>query len=355
MTRVASGAQRSGAATLRLVSSREASLIYALPRDFFRFVCATPTHWDTDTLWAARAWLHRPGSRVPHGPGGGTAKRLILRGSVVLFHGPTRDVCGRRPAHASAWERQNHRTTEPVIGNDGNPSLSGVGAVLARFCGSAPTKIGGGYASSSPSSPSRPDQGLSGGSARRNFRRRRGAGGGRGRADRGNAELLGRACKNGGFLRFFEARSGHVGMAMSECSAGMADFYASPLGVRQPARFTGGALATCLADPRGVDPAGRGVEPPTAPRRSCCMLAQPSLGIWVDFNYRHRWVRKECSSSFDQIGSGERPRPALSANEGANAARSGVKRRIGDGGIPCSVPKRHRRASTLWTGVARVN
>lgn len=360
-TRVASGAQRSGAATLRFVYLTQRSDYCAmLAHDFtFSFFAPrTPAHWLQQRLCATS-------SRGPDGPGGAvlwfyrdrwsrTAKSLKNRGSMVLFWSPTRDVCTGACAHACREHPQNHRTIEPQNENGRNQPFLKADLVLSRFCGSGGIKIGGGYCASVPPLAASADQGLFAGSASGKFWRQiRLAAGAAGPIAVGG-QLRDAGGRNGGFLRVSACLNGRVGMAMSEWiaqSSGLPCFF----GVRRKLIRLSQAAAWA---PRGVGAARQGGTPPSAARPVSCSYAQPVSQVSTDLRIRRvpavAMDRDGRVSCWTGMGSGVRSLRSVSGDRGGSALEQGQQRRVGVQDMVLGWG-RNRETTTLWGGSHGVN
>lgn len=360
-TRVASGAQRSGAATHLLhYFRRERDDCRLRAFNLFFSLFPSPGPFGADKIVARRlSRRHRAGgcgSQVLHGPGGRTRKRLKSIGSAVLFCGPTRDACVGARMHACRDIRQNYRTSEPKLRNERKAWVSTARPVLSRFCGSGANKIGRGYAAPVTELDQLRDPQCLGGAAPRNFsawRTRPAAIG----LDLGR---VGREGGNGGFLRVSGGRSGLVGMAMSEWCTQAVGFVPLSKGSHKLSRLS---AAPDLDVPSGAtEGAGSIVQaegggPPSAARLSSCMLAHAifrisicpaSLGIDAR---RVDWVG--CSRNSAEMGSGDCIPCASAGAESRAALNLGCGTRVGDSGGPVGLPD--GKPWTLWGGLDHVN
>jgi len=375
MTRMANGAQRSGAAML--------SLVFTQPREdyehasrilssFFFCVSPTPARWLQGHLGARWPGGQSPGSVVLHGTGGRTAKHLKSNGSVVLFRNLTRDAHADACAHTRIREGLKLRTSEPDLIIEVLERFTGSVTVLRWFCqnrSAAPVgtfasdvsglafadtnKISGGYAVRRIAASTGADLGLDGAAARANFRAQvRGAAG-----LAASIEVGGAAGKNGRNQPFFGAADGRVGMPMLECGQETAENRASHHGLRKPARLAGHRLAGQLA-PRGGGADREGGTPPTGPRLSLRPCAQPIFWISTDLETRRSTTsvadRDSRLSSKPEMGSGVCDLPPASDDRGACALNRGQQRRVGEQRAVLSWG-RSRERSTLWGGLHRVN
>lgn len=360
-TRVASGAQRSGAATHSFIYlARRQEYCATLAHDFAYsfFVPRTPARWPQQRLWGGQPrGSNGPGGAVlwfRSGQGGRTANPLENRGSVVLFCGPTRDARTCTAAHACRDHRQNHRTIEPQNENGRNQPLSSVDAVLSRFCRSASNKIEGGYCPAASALAPSADQGLFAGSAGGKFwRQMRLAAVAAGPIGAG-AQLRGASGRNGGFLRVSVPPIGRVGTAMSERiaqSGGLPCFF----GVRRKLlRLSPAAAST----PPGVGAVRQGGTPPSAPRPVSRSYAQPVFRVSADL--RIRWILTDVMdrdgrvSCWTGMGSGVRILAGASGDRGEGALDRGRQHRVGVQEMVLGWG-RNRETSTLWGGLQRVN
>ncbi len=367
MTRAASGAQRSGAAALIIILRARRDYL-ALPREHFAysfFAPRPPARWQRGILRASRRADAPPGSAVLIGPGGRTGNRLKCIGSVVLFHGPTRDVCADMQGRVRHGDYQNHRTSEPDRETYVSHEVSGSLAVLA-IQPSAPmdlrsperpsvlnllavpgaNKQWGGYCLIAFAASSRPDQGLDGGAARRKFR-------GRARPARGAiapieaaGQLGERAGGNDGFPPFFEGAAARVGTGALECGGiSLADQRLAATRC-QPA----GLASPCRAEGVGGRSAAEGGTPPSRAAIFLRPLAQPIFGVSRYLQIRCDAARRvmdrdDRKMAMPETGSGVSGFPCPSLPGRDRAAWSGLQRRVGDNGI--SLGRGRSRTPTL--------
>lgn len=356
-SRAASGAQRSGAAALHSTYLRDANDDCATRALYYRF-----SFFALAPARCLRRLIGGDQSLVDNGPGGAvlwfyrgkrrrTSKLLLLPGSVVLFCGLTRDVRAGAGACVCRDHHQNYRTTELTLENGRNlPFLEGE-AVLARFCGSGPNKIGGGYAFAGVQVASRADQQLIGGAGREKFWGWARVGGG----DRAGGDLGALEGGNGGFLPFVRGRLGHVGMALLEwCGQGHGIGSFSGAG-RKPARFTSTPPSIAQAE---------GGTPPSAARPMPSMLADMLIGISIDLQNRRSAPAKgvepglggEAGPRFGRrMGSGVRALVQRRSGRRGNAAQTGDQMGVRDRKGSLAVRRFHRERTTLWGGLADVN
>lgn len=361
-THAARAAQRPGAAASIIIFAQPREN-YALLGEYFAtsfFVPRTPARWFRKRLWAGRSGGSSSGSPVPIGSGGRTANALILRGSVVLFCGPSRDARAGTAARVCVKEPQNHRTTEPLIRKEGNLPFPADEAVLRRFYGSRANKEWGGYCLRSIAGASRPLPGLDGGTGGAKFWAGARLAAGGGRAIGADLGQLGRVNGNGGFLQFFDAVSGRVGMASLErrrivaADQRFAARRIQPAGLRAAAA---GSRGLDLAEATGVDRAGQGGTPPSPAPSIPLPKAQPIFGVSAAFRIRcaHRaaMVRNGSSVSNLPTGSGDEGFRLASRVERKGAAAIEHQTRVGENGM---FPGRGRsRATLLCTGAWGVN
>ncbi|CAN5438587.1 hypothetical protein BH09PSE4_BH09PSE4_22510 [soil metagenome] len=350
-SRAASGAQRSGAAALRLRywrGEREDCVARSLVLRCSFFLAPAPARMLRKSMWRGQ-------SRADNGPGGAvlrfqgaarhrTGKRLNLLGSTVPFHGPTRDVRAWVGARVCVCIHQNHRTVEPELRNRGNQPLSSDRAVLCRFQRSGPNIIGGGYAALAIADVQGAHQQLDGGGARRNFWAWRALG----RRDRADRERLGLAGGNGGFQPFSGGAWGAVGMPMSERGA---------LGRRKPPFL---ALACKLSRlQRGRGAADRREATPGPPRAARPLLRMSALAIfrvWIDLLNRWMPVGGDAATiSPSKNGSGYARVLTSGGTDRRETGRSGAGHRVGDRGLSGAAWWGCRKLLTLWGGRGHVN
>lgn len=311
MTRVASGAQRSGAATLNL-SSRRDDLFLACEFFSCSFFCVPrPGPLLRKRLWARPGGWIPPGSPVPNGSGGGTCKGLISLGSVVPFCGAPRDARAEVRAHVRWTVDQNCRTVELQNQSERLKRLSGSWPV-PRF---RATKQWAGY---SPSSLTSLDQRLIGGGARRNFR--------------GWRAMVERLGENGGNASVLGSGSGRVGMAMLERRGKRVRPQRVVVSRRKPAGLTCGAVQAT----GGLPAASTGGCPPTARDRNPSSLALTAFWIWADAQSR-RWSDPSIGAtaliSNRQMGSGVCKLRRLPKPRSDDARRSRQADRVRDRGV----------------------
>lgn len=356
-SRAASGAQRSGAAALHSTYLRDANDDCATRALYYRFsfFALAPARSLQRLIGGGQSLLDNgPGGAVLwfyRGNRGRTSKRLILPGSVVLFHGLTRDVRAGAGACVCRDHHQNYRTTELTLENGRNlPFLEGE-AVLARFCGSGRNKIGGGYVIAGVQLASRSDQQLIGGAGREKFWGSARAAGG----DRAGGDLVGVEGGNGGFLLFVRGRLGHVGMGLLEwCgqSTGIASFSGAR---RKPARFTSTPPSIAQAE---------GGTPPSAARLVSSMLADMPIGISIDLQNRRSAPAKGVEPGLGgdagprsrrKMGSGVRALVQRRSGRRENAAQTGEQAGVRDRKGSLAARRFHRKPTTLWAGGRDVN
>lgn len=330
MTRAASGAQRSGAAALNFRMVRED---YAMVDDNLRssfFVPRAPARWDRKRLWAGPPGASPPGSTVPHGPGDRTGKPLILLGSTVLFHSPSRDARAAVQPRVRNEDHQNHRTTELQNQREINQSLAGSAPVL-RF---RRHKQWAGY---SPPVAATSIQPLFDGGAWRKFR-----------GWLAPAAWASSAGRNGGFPRFFGGATGRVGMAMLESAPKSVVCQRVVRVGRKPARLTGGARRT----PGGCSIAWTTPTPPIALLDLPSSLALTAFLIWADAQSRRcstAWERAQTSNV--KMGSGVSTSRLASGFVSGWARRANRDRRVGDRGVSGAASGRSSRTRTIaWEG-----
>lgn len=338
MTRAASGAQRSGAAVLYLMSrSGDLPLNHEYCVSSF-CVSRTPARWQRGILWARRGGLEPPGSAVPTGSGGRTGKRLILPGSVVPFRGPSRDAQagGCRRMHYN--DHQNHRTTELQNLGERDQWFSGSASVL-RF---RPTKQWAGYSLRIPRGL---DQGLIGGGVRRKFRGSRAPAGRRG----GGARIDGFAWVSG-------AARGRVGMAMLERAAKTVPCQWLARSQRNPTGLTGGRLYQAPSAPIATGHP----TPPNRPRSFPSPLALTAFWIWADARSGRCSTRLVQDSegpqtSNRQMGLGVRASPRVSTTRCGMPWRAGRDDRVGDAVVSCVASGRSGGMRNVRGRAAHVN
>ena len=383
MTRMANGAQRSGAAMLSLVFTQpREDYVHAsrLLSPIFFCVSPTPARWLLQGLWAQWSGGASPGSVVLHGTGGRTRKRLKSNGSEVLFWNLTRDAHADVRAYACLCVRTREglklRTSEPGHFIKEIEVVTGSELVLSRFCqnrssgrretfasklndlaSAASIKITGGYGLRPIAAWNRCASGLNAGGARGNFQRQILGAAGLAASIEVAGELRATVGKNDGFLRFFEGARGRVGTPMLECSQETAENRASRRGLRQPAGLAARRLADQLA-PRGADAAGEGGTPPTGPRLSLRPCAQPVFRVSADLETRRSMTdgvdRDSRLSSKPKMGSGVCDLPRASDDRREDALDWGQQQRVGvQGGGP--ELGRSWETTTLWGGLHRVN
>ncbi|WEK43631.1 MAG: hypothetical protein P0Y64_02015 [Candidatus Sphingomonas colombiensis] len=375
MTRAASGAQRSGAAALIIIL-----------RDRCEYFAPCHEHFATSYFFAPRAparcrqrkieasWLQPapPGSVVLVGSGDRTAKHLKSIGSAVLFWSLTRDARADMRPYMRKGDIQNHRTIEldhkSYVSVEVSGSLAVLwfrkavylhlgaptkGSILNRLPVLAANKQWGGYCLNAFAAQGRPDQGLFGRAARRNFRgwarlavrsiTAIAADGGLIEAPRGN----------GGFLPFFGGAQGRVGFAsLDRC--GFAHAFQGVAAARiQPA-----GLAATLAEGPGGRLAAEGGTPPTGLSISLRPQAQPIFGVSSRFEIR----RDAASTVLDLVGrkltmpetgSGVSDFRCRLAGWRHRAQSIGCQVRVGENGI--SLGRGRSRDLTLWGELASVN
>lgn len=362
MTRGASGAQRSGAAPLIIILAQPDGN-YALACRYFGysfFVPRTPARWQLGMIGARSGGGWWPGSPVPNGSGGRTAKRLKSMGSVVLFCAASHDASAGVAARTCVRYPQNHRTTEPFVRNGRNqPFLSGR-SVLVRFCGSGTHKQWGGYSlaivascSIAVASADGADQGLDTGTAPRNFWRRARLAAVAGQPIGADAIARG----NGGKPPFFGVSNGRVGTGALECGQKSEASQRLAPSLRQPAGLVA-SVALVDLPPRGVGATGTPPTPPSAAPFVPLSQAQPIFSISSHLQIRGAQAggldRQGRLTSNREMGSGVSVLSLADRGQREGAVMSERQRWVGVQGAVLSWG-RSRETTTLWGGLHGVN
>ena len=365
-TRAGSVAQRSGAPAHSFHHFRAGDVIYrSHPLYLFFTLSLAPGPFGADKIVARPACLRQraggTGSVVLGRSSPRTGKALILHGSIVLLRNPTRDACARVRACACVRDYQNSRTRELNQENGRNKPFLGSEPVLCRFSGSCANKIGGGYRSFGRIVAGQANSQCYGGATRRNFWDRNAGHHAWRIAGRPDLGGIGRAGKNGGFLRVFGALIGHVGMAMSECHAQDA--------VKSGLSGDGHKLSR-LSHRRDLGGAGRaigmggqiaqaeGVGPPTPARPNSRMLAHAAFRISIDLLFYRMiatgldWAGR--SRLGVKMGSGDSLPSVPRWLEVRSTLNLGDETRVGDGGGPGAWSPLGE-AWKLWGGRGHVN